>query len=223
VVRAAKRNAELPIANRLKGDPLTVYYCREAARAATRLPTKQAAAAYLLALGLALDDSQILRKNPLTADLCRRVESDAERRERLAVLGSPTMLDRRDWCQHFVVSCTLTQVVGEPLAEAAGLFKEQLDSQPGGSGFSFADLSADLAGVAFAMRLQRGQLSLEKVASGFLVTDFVPDAKGLREGLSAEQFARDYGSTDDKRFQRELAGLRQRIRDLPGHNGSSKP
>ena len=76
-------------------------------------------------------------------------------------------------------------------AEAAGLFKEQQDARPGGSGFSFADLNADLAGVALAVRLKRGGITLEKLEKKYGVADFLPNHAGLREGLSASQFAQD--------------------------------
>jgi len=213
VVRASQRNAGLP--RPLAGDELTALYCREAAAAAAALPAEHRVPAYLLALGVALDDSLLLRTNPLLTTLYRRIESDEERKARLATLGQPTWRGRRDWCQHFTVSCTLTQVFGALLAEQAGLLKEQLDMQPGGSGFSFGDLSADLAGIEFASRLQKGTLKLERLAQQLRPADYLPDPAGLREGLSAEQFARDYGSLADKRFRTELERLRQRILDLP--------
>jgi hypothetical protein len=224
VVRAAQANARLPLRTdkearapyRRSGDELTTYYVRAAATAARRLPAKQQTPAFLVALGIALDDSRILRANPLTAALCRKVESDEERKRRLAVLGSPTMRGRRDLAQHFVVSCALTQLVGVSLAEGAGLFKEQQDSM-GGSGFSFIDLCADFSGVALAARLKKGDLTLEKLARGFRVEDYLPDFKGLREGLTAAQFARDYGSPTDKRFLAEVDRIRRRIRALPGY------
>jgi hypothetical protein len=230
VVKAARHNARLPRPTdpgtrppyRLGGDELTVHYVRAAAAAARRLPPRRAAGAFLVGLGLGLDDSEILRGNPLTAGLCRQVESDAERKARLGVLGLPTMQGRRDWAQHFVVSCALTEVVGPDLAEAAGLLKEQLDMRPGGSGFSFADLSADLAGVAFANRVRRGEVSLDTLATRFVLPDYLPGAGRLREGLSAEQFAREYGTVDDPRFRAELKALRQRVQALPGHKRSEK-
>jgi hypothetical protein len=54
------------------------------------------------ALPIALDDSTILRNNPLVRSMVRSVESDAERKERIAALGSPTVRKRRDLCQHFL-------------------------------------------------------------------------------------------------------------------------
>src|SRR5947209_6136545 len=76
VVKASQRNAQQP--RPLTGDDLTALYCREAAAAAATLPAEHAVPAYLLALGLALDDSLLLRTNPLLGALCRKIESDDE-------------------------------------------------------------------------------------------------------------------------------------------------
>jgi hypothetical protein len=214
VVEAAKANAT--VARPLKGDALTECYVRAAAAEAGRLPAAEGASAFLTALGIALDDSTLLRDNRLLAGFYRQVESDEERKLRLAVLGSPTVRGRRDWCQHFGVSCMLTALAGPAAAEAAGLLKERLDMRPGGSGFSFADLSADYAGVAFAARVQKGGLALDKLATGFAVNDQVPDAAGLADGLTAEEFRKQIGSFDDDRFAAEVARIRQRIAELPG-------
>jgi hypothetical protein len=224
VVRVAEDNARRPLPTdpgarapyRRTGDELTILYIRAAAAAARRLPAEQAVPAFLLALGVALDDSEILRNNLVASAVCRRIESDAERKKRLTVLGSPTMRGRRDLCQHFVVSCALTELVGVTLAEAAGLLKEHQDSVVG-SGFSFIDLCADFSGTTLAVRLQKGEIALEKLEKGFRVEDYLPDFTGLREGLTAAQFAKDYGSNDGKRFRTEVEKIRGRIRALPGH------
>jgi uncharacterized protein YfiM (DUF2279 family) len=213
VVEAAKTNARA--ARPLTGDALTELYVRAAAAEARRLPAADGVPAFLAALGVALDDSDLVRGNLLVGPFCRQVESDDERKARLAVLGSPSMR-RRDWCQHFVVSTMLTALGGPVAAEAAGLLKERLDMRPGGSGFSFADLSADYAGVAFAVRLQKGGLELDKLATGFTVKDHVPDPAGLPDGLTAEQFKKQYGSFEDDRYKEEVARIRKRIADLPG-------
>jgi hypothetical protein len=214
VVEAAKANGRA--AKPLKGDALTELYVRAAAAEAAKLPAAQAAPAFLTALGVALDDSTLVRDNLLLGPLCRRVESDAERKARLAVLGSPTVRTRRDWCQHFVVSCLLTASTGATAAEAAGVLKETLDMRPGGSGFSFADLSADYAGVAFAVRLLKGGLALDKLADGFKVDDHAPDPTGISDGLTAEEFRKQYGSVADDRYRAEEARIRKRIAELPG-------
>ncbi len=210
----AERNAKLPPAKRRAGDALTELYIRAAATAARKLPADQASAGFLVGLGIALDDSEILRQNPLTAALCKRIESDAERKNRLAVLGSPTMRDRRDLCQHFVVSCALTQIVGTAGAEAAGLLKEQQDSQ-GGSGFSFIDMLANLSGIELSKRLKKGDVTLAQLETKFRVERMMPEIMGLREDFQAADFAKQFGAFDDKRFLAEMARLRERIHKLP--------
>jgi hypothetical protein len=209
IVAAAKERGER------KGDALTVLYIRAAAAEADRLPPDVATSAFLRGLGLGLDDSTILSKTLLTAQFCKDVESAAERKARLAVLGSPTMQTRRDWTQHFVVSCFLTDLLGPQLAEAAGVYKEQRDSAPGGSGFSFGDLNADLAGITFAVRLKNGDLKLANLARRYEINAYLPEGKGLREELSAAQFKKDYGSLEDERYKKEVATIRKRIDELP--------
>ena len=225
VVEAAEANRRLPERNdaegrgpfRRAGDDLTVYYVRAAATAARRLPVEQAAPAFLMAVGIALDDSSLLRDNLVTGALWRRIEPSEARKRRLEVLGEPTLFGRHDLAQHFAVSAALTAAAGAEAAEGAGILKEMLDSRPGGSGFSFADLSADLAGVAFARRLLDKPERLADVEKGFTVADYALSPKGLPEGLSAAEFARQYGSIKDERFLRMQRDLRKRIEALPGY------
>ena len=219
VVRAIE-NSKLPATGavgakvRLKGDELTVAYVQTAATAALTADPEHRASAFLLGIGLALDDSSILRDNPLTTSFCKTVESDDDRRIRLAVLGTPTIRYRRDWCQHFVVSAALKEFVGPQLAEKAGLIKEQLDMN-GASGFSFADLCADFAGVEFANRLKAMPKELEAVQAQFSVADYVPKTEDLREGISAERFKIDYGKFDEAKFKTAYEDIWKRVKSLP--------
>jgi hypothetical protein len=218
-VAAARRNARA--ARPRRADALTAYYVRQSAAAAGRLPGRastERARAFLLAVGVLLDDSSLLRKNPVTGLLWRRLETNAERGRRLAVLGTPTVHGRHDLAQHFAVSAALTAVAGAPAAEAAGVLKELLDAE-GGSGFSFADLAADLAGVAFAEDLLRSPQRLARVAKAFRVPDYAPSPRGLTEGLTRRQFERRYGSVTDKRFRTAVEALRRRVRTLPAYRG----
>ena len=222
VVEVAQRNRNAAAPR--QGDELTAYYFRAAATAARKLPADQATPAYLFGLGVALDTADMLRTNVLTRGIWRRVESEKERKARLAVLGTPTVHGRHDLCQHFVVSCALTAVGGPEAAEAAGLLKEVLDSRPGGSGFSFADLSADMAGVAFARQLLASPALLERVERSFTVADHALPPAGLVEGLSETEFIKRYGGTDDERFLKAQEALRQRVLALPDYRSSgAKP
>jgi hypothetical protein len=214
VTAAAKANErrERP----LRGDALTEHCLQAAAAAADKLE-KEKARAFLLGVGVAMDSSGMLRTNPLTRGLWKRVETDEERKGRLKAVGSPPMHERHDLCQHFAVSAALTAVGGAEAAEAAGLLKELLDAEPGGSGFSFADLAADLSGVAFASRLIEKPARLAAVAKSCRIADICIAPKGLAEGLSREVFEKRYGDTKDERFTKEVEALKKKIAALPGH------
>ncbi len=220
VVRAvAIRAADLsrkPEATRLKGDDLTAELVRTAASVAATEEEEQRSAALAIGLGLALDHSTTLRNNPLTRGFCHAIETDAERRERIAALGSPTVRGRRDLCQHFVVSAALAELLGPEASEAAGLLKERLD-MAGTSGFSFTDLAADFAGVEFARVLRRDTRAVARVSVVFEVADYAPDVTGLPDGLPRKKFEADFGSETDPRFRKMLDEVRKRVAGLPGY------
>jgi len=206
-----RANAQSP----LSGDRLTELYVRRAAAAASKLPSDRAPKAFLLGLGITLDRSSVLRGSPIVGDLCRQVESDAELRERLALLGTPTMQGRQGLAQHFAVCCALTALVGPSGAETIGVAKELNDSR-GNSGFSFVDLSADLAGVSFATQVGEEKIPLSRLADSFAVADYLPEGRGLREGISWDEFLREYHSVQDDQFHRQREAIRAQILALPG-------
>jgi hypothetical protein len=214
VVKSARDNHRA--AAPLKGDALADHLLRAAARSAARQPEKHRAAAFLLAVGVGLDRSDLMRKSPVVGATWKAVETDAERDARLRVLGTPTLFGRHDLLQHFSVSCALTASRGAKLAEAGGVLKEMLDAQPGGSGFSFADLAADFAGIAFAERIIKEPARLKSLAEGVKLADFALPPKGLAEGLSAEDFEKRYGGVRDRRFTEACDDLKRRLRERPG-------
>ena len=196
---------------------------RQALAAARTADELRAAQAVLLPLelGLSLDDSTILRNNPLTSSFCKAVETEDDRRQRLAVLGIPTIRNRRDLCQHFVVSASLTEMAGADLAEKAGLLKEQMDMTKA-SGFSFVDLSADFAGIEFAKRVKRNPTELANLAKSFAVDDYVPKIDGLRDSVSAARFKSDFGSMQDAKFQAAYDAVWSRVRAMPVYADGKK-
>ncbi len=200
-------------ATRPQGDELTNFYIQRAAQAASELPEETRHLAFLLGIGIALDDSDFLPENPLTRKLCQSVESSRERQQRLAVLGNPTMLGRHDLAQHFVVSAFLTAHSGSLLADAAGVAKEYLDAQ-GGSGFSFADLAADQAGISFARLVVARKLGVKELGLGFATADYMPTIEGLPEDLSAATFRKEYARDSGRRFHELRAEIRARVQSL---------
>ena len=215
IVLAGKENGKRD--KPIKGDELTALYVRAAIAAASDLPAAEAMPALNLGLGVAMDRSDLLRFNPLVGLTWRRVETNAERKTRLVVLGEPTMFSRHDLAQHFFVSTGLTALLGAKSAEAAGLAKELLDAQDGGSGFSFADLAADFSGVHFASRLIERPERAKEVAKTFRVADFAIGPKGLEEGLSMKDFEKRYGGPKDARYKKQRDDITRRVRELPGY------
>jgi hypothetical protein len=214
VTDAARVNSQAITA--LKGDGMTEYLIRRAAAAAAKQPPHVARKAFLFGIGIALDDSKLWCELPGINDFYRQVESEDARQIRLTYLDKTTLLKRHDTAQHFVVSCALLSYLGPPGAEQAGIVKEIADAH-GDSGFSFVDLSADLAGIIFAVRVHEGKIPLEKLATSFKIQDFVPTADDLKEGLSWEQFTKDYGSISDNRFKKVRGDILSRIQSLPGY------
>lgn len=216
VVQAVTAMAKALKDARPKGDDLTAAYIQAAATAASELDEKVRVRAFLVGIGLALDDSNVLRDKPVVKALAAVAETDAERKERLAVLGLPTVRGRRDLCQHFVVSAALTELFGTAAAEFAGLSKELVDMK-GTSGFSFADLAADYAGVEFAAAVAKEPKRVVALAKQFAVADFVPEVKDLPEGLNEKRFKDEYGGSADSRFTKRVDGIRAAVKELPGH------
>ncbi|QDS99889.1 hypothetical protein [Adhaeretor mobilis] len=195
------------------GDKLTELYVKQAALAAKRVRRESSTQAFLLALGIAMDDTDSLAILPVAGNLLSRVEDTVQRRQRLAAMGKPTMNDRADLTKHFFVSAHLATLVGSNAARSAGLAKEMLDSQ-GGTGFSFADMAANRAGIVFAGAVLNKRLSLDEIARSFTVKEFLPAIDDLAEGLDNQDFLENYGGVSDPRFKAELARIERRVTAL---------
>ena len=210
-----------PEADRAKGDALTVELLMAAGDVAFKLPDPLKAPAFAVGIGIALDDSDVLRTNFLVGGTVKAAETDAERAERRAALGTPTLRGRRDLLQHFVVSAALAELIGPAKAESVGLLKELAD-RDGVSGFSFADLAADVAGIQLTQALTKYPPAVGRFRDGVSLNDYMPDIGGLKEGLTAAKFAGQYGDLQDPRFQAELAAVRKRVTDLPKYREISE-
>ncbi|MEI8374583.1 MAG: matrixin family metalloprotease [Planctomycetota bacterium] len=229
VVRAARENQQLPV--RLKdpraqvwrtNDELTTYYVRRAAAAARQLPPHVGPSAFLLGLGVAMDDSNFVHDKPALQEVWQKIEPNDQRQTRLLLLGTPTMLKRHSVTRHFTISAALVVLSGPQSAEAAGLGKEILDSRSG-DGFSFADFCADMAGVMFATHVRDENISLQEVAARFHIEDYVPKMEGLADDLPWDTFLKQYGEAGSENFQRQRADLFHRILALPAYRAPENP
>ncbi len=171
--RGEQMRVELGSPTTASAEETTNRLVRAGATAAAQSPPIEGPKALLLALGLSLGDAEAVRKYPRTATLAEQLESPNERRlrERLAI--ATQIHGRNDTAKHFFVSALLTAATTAQEAEQLGVAKEVLDAQ-GGSGFSFADLAADRAGIRFAEGVLSGTLPLAALAENFRTVDFVP-------------------------------------------------
>ena len=94
-----------------------------------------------------------------------------------------------------------------------GELKELLDSNAGGSGFSFDDMAANLAGARFAAAF----LAAPRAAwPGMLARiagegDLLPALDGLPRGLSEAEFRARYGDVDSPGYSELIALIGGRI------------
>lgn len=126
-----------------------------------------------------------------------------------------TLGGRGDLRQHFIVSAALKMASDSGFALAIGEFKELLDSNRGGSGFSFDDLAADRAGIRFAEVVFGPNMtaaSAHKRVRGIVgETSIFPNIKDLPSGLSEAEFKRRFGSADSRAYRKMLAQIEARL------------
>lgn len=169
--------------------------------------------AAILALGVILGDDQVVR--------LARTELDPDRRaERAAIRRRSTLHGRQDLSMHFWVSAALTVLSDETRALTVGLMKEMKDSTEGGSGFSFADMAANKAGIRFAVRATQDAAAARsmqmRILNGANRYQFMPDIRGLPEGISGDQFQALFGGLGGQETLTILNDIDQRIRASDG-------
>ncbi len=123
--------------------------------------------------------------------------------------------ERSDWTKHFCVSAALALLSDAIVSDAAGLLKEELDADTGGSGFSFADLLADRTGTTFAVQAtcdaSAARAMQDRVVGGFTVDDFFPPAADLPEGIPDAELQSRYGGVGGAPYLRLIDEIERRI------------
>ncbi len=126
---------------------------------------------------------------------------------------------RRDLRQHFLVSAALKLLADAELGFVVGEFKELLDSNQGGSGFSFIDLAADRAGLAFADRATRSPESAREfqriMVKAQSEASYFSDFSDLEEGLNERRFIEKYQDIDSQEYRQIVRLIDERLNKLP--------
>jgi len=133
-------------------------------------------------------------------------------RRRLRIQG------RRDFVRHFATSAALAVTGGDAVSNVVGLSKE-IDDADGGSGFSFMDLTADMAGTRFGKNAVQDRASAyqlqQRIAAGIDDLALIPDVTGLEEKLTEAEFNQRYGGVGGERYQAAVADIESRIARSP--------
>ncbi len=129
-----------------------------------------------------------------------------------------TLQGRYDLAQHFAMSAAIASSINERFANSIGVYKELSDIGKG-SGFSFSDLVADMAGAKFGTMASRKdskakllQKAMTTVSSeGF----FMPNVSDMPDHLGRKRFAREYGGVEGDVYQQLLQHISIRIDQCP--------
>jgi hypothetical protein len=129
---------------------------------------------------------------------------------------------REDLVKHFLVSAALTVSASSRLASFMGIAKE-MDDSTNGSGFSFADLAADKAGVKMgelAIANQDQAKRLQKTMQLVRREDaFMPKINNLPEGIMALEFKTRYQDLDSKSYNLINSEIEMRIKKCSLYDG----
>lgn len=141
-----------------------------------------------------------------------RVFGDEEARRLPPLKGIEVTLDgRADLAKHFLVSAALSAAANDAIADVMGVFKEVQDSR-GGSGFSFADLAADRAGVRFGRLGIRSPAALQqRVAAVAEEGELMPSVVDLPEGMQEPDFIRRFSNRDSEAYAQVVTEIEARL------------
>ena len=211
VERLLEAAPSLPRGEPRLGAAVEVAFARARERSATSPPVLENRAA-LLALGLLLGHGRL-------EGFVGPVLDERDWR-RAAPLARTTLRGREDWTRHFFVSAALTVLSAQAPSDAIGVVKEELDAG-GGRGFSFGDLLADRAGTTFALLATRDAAAArtlqERLAAGFRVDDFFPEAADLPENIQAAELEYRYGGVGGRLFRQYAAEVERRLWNCPAY------
>lgn len=129
---------------------------------------------------------------------------------------------RHDLSKHLVISAAITSLADSKLAELIGLDKEMVDSVDG-SGFSFADLAADYAGIRLAEAATASRADAIRVqqilARPHSASLYMPEIKSLPAAMTDTEFAQRYQHTQSDRYQQTLVRINIAIDQLALYRG----
>ena len=195
---------------RREGDALTAYYVREAAQAASALPSEVAVQAFLLGVGdrfgqLRHADEHSGSSRPLANGGISQRASDSPGRAGQADDARPARPHAAFFLCGFQTAATSADTVQTALLDA------ELSKAQRPTGFSFKVIAADRAGSRFGRSLVDKRFSLRLLATDFEVASYMPEIDSLPDGISAKDLKSQYGAKTDPRFVKRLKEIDQSV------------
>ncbi|GAC30007.1 hypothetical protein [Brumicola pallidula] len=134
------------------------------------------------------------------------------------VRKKPVLANRQDLSLHFIFSAAIKLLSEQGISIAVGEFKELMDRGNGGSGYSFIDLTADIAGANFAT-LAVDPRTAEQIQNIMSLeaneSFFFPSIDGFDEGMNKSQFRQKYSDIESKEYLKVLKEIERRVSRLP--------
>jgi hypothetical protein len=141
------------------------------------------------------------------------------------VRKKPVLANRQDLSLHFIFSAAIKLLSEQGISIAVGEFKELMDRGNGGSGYSFIDLTADMAGANFAT-LAVDPRTAEQIQNIMSLeaneTLFFPSIDGFDEGMNKSQFRQKYSDIESEEYLKVVNEIESRISRLPVGKISTK-
>ena len=168
-----------------------------------------------LAGGSAIEENRVailtlaafsIGKNPLSYVS----DTEIKKPERVVL----TLKGREDLAKHYLLSAAINALLDTKWSAAIGLSKELKDAD-GGSGFSFVDLMADMAGNKLANVMQserRAGIVQARVVKMMSEDEIMGDIEQLQEGLSAAEFRVEYGNSGSEEYVTVVREINRRLR-----------
>ena len=134
------------------------------------------------------------------------------------VRRKPVLANRQDLSLHFIFSAAIKLLSEQGISVAVGEFKELMDRGKGGSGYSFIDLTADMAGANFAAlavdprTAEKIQDIMSSEANEML---FFPSIEGFDEGMNKSKFRQKYTNIESKEYLKVVEEIEKRMGELP--------
>jgi hypothetical protein len=141
------------------------------------------------------------------------------------VRKKPVLANRQDLSLHFIFSAAIKLLSEQGISVAVGEFKELMDRGKGGSGYSFIDLTADIAGANFAT-LAVDPRTAEQIQNVMSLeaneTLFFPSIDGFDEGMNKSQFRKKYSDVGSAEYLEVINEIDKRVSRLPVSKVSNK-